>query len=284
MDKIKEFFQKIGYADIFDKIEKEDSDVEEIATSFKGEFEDVLSADLKKRFGKDKEDDIYKKVKNSLFQKLKTGLKLSDVGNVKEYDDESEFIKAINAEVSEREKSGDKEFKTKFESLTEKYNSSVSDLESTTGKLTKKEKEFDTFQSTLENKIKAKSLLQDELSGIKWGVNPAIVKDYHHQWWNEIDTKLKVDPETGSITDKDGGFIVEDNRKIGTLKEWISNKVKSRGLESQNNGRPAGGFVEGTKTDDPELQTWVKEAKEAGMSEDTIDRYMKNRKPVKKTE
>ena len=81
MDKIKTFFKKIGYADILGKLQDDETEVANIVDSFQTEFRDVIETELKGK-GDDgvNEDEIYKKVKNSLFQKVKTGLKLSDIG------------------------------------------------------------------------------------------------------------------------------------------------------------------------------------------------------------
>src|SRR5680860_270364 len=143
MDKIKTFFKKIGYTDILDKLQDEETEIADIVDSFQTEFRDVIETELKGK-GDDKvnEDEIYKKVKNSLFQKVKTGLKLSDVGNVKDYEDDSKFIEAVKSEVSEREKQGDEALKTKYEDLVDKHNSTVDEIDQLTGKLNERDEEF----------------------------------------------------------------------------------------------------------------------------------------------
>ncbi len=280
MSKTKQFFSKIGYSDILDKLEADDADVDQIAEAFQNEYKDVITTEVKKEtkgVSKEDEEAIYKKIKSSLFQKIKSGLKLSDVGNVKEYEDEAAFIEAVKDEVTEREKAGDKELKSKFDGLTEKYNDVVTNLEDVSGKLSAKENEFGEYKTKFEKQVKTKSRFDKSLTGIEFGVSDAIVNDYKTMWWNQIRENYQVDPDTGEITDKDGQFIVEDKRKIGTLDEWVKVQIDSRGLGKQNNGRKAGQFSEGTKAADPSLNQDLEKAREEGVSEDVIKAYMANR-------
>ena len=280
MSKLRQFFSKIGYTDVFDKLESDESDVDQIAEAFQTEFKDVISTEIRKDFkgvSKDEEEAIYKKIKSSLFQKIKSGLKLSDVGNVKDYEDESSFIEAVKSEVGDREKAGDKELKLKFDALTEKYNTVVSDLEDVSGKLTEKENEFGEYKTNFERQVKTKSRFDKSLTGIEFGVSDAIVNDYKTMWWNQIKENYKVDPDTGELTDKDGQFVVEDKRKIGTLDEWVKVQIDSRGLGKQNNGRKAGEFTDGVSTPDASLNQKIEKARADGVSEEVIKTYVANR-------
>src|SRR5680860_97198 len=287
MDKIKTFFKKIGYTDILDKLQDEETKISDIVDSFQTEFRDVIETELKDK-GDDgvNEDEIYKKVKNSLFQKVKTGLKLSDIGNVKDYEDDSKFIDAVKTEVSEREKQGDEALKTKYEAMVDKHNSTVDEIDQLNGKLNKKDEEFSTYKTNFENEIQTKNAYDQLFDAYEFGVSDVIKNDYKKNWWNELKNDYKYDPDSKKITDKDGQFIVVDKRKIDTLDELLKYKIQSRGLEKQNNGRPAGKFSGNgsTASDDREIQQWADTARKGGVSDDVINRYIKNRKPVEQTQ
>lgn len=275
MDKVKQFFEKIGYKDILEKLNADDSDPIQLAEDFTTEFTDVVKANNPGGVSKDEEEKIYKKVRSSLFQKVKTRLSLSDVGNVKDYENVDDFVEAVRKEVDEKSTQGDKELQEKLNTLTDKYNSSVSAMEDLQQKLSQKENEFVTYRQGLESKIKAERIFNDRFSKVPFGVSDAIANDYKKMWWNEIDGRMIV-AEDGSITDKDGQFIVIDGRKVSTIDEWIDRQVESRGLSKKNNGHPAGAFSD-NPTVDSELRQWVEEARKEGISEETIKRYVENR-------
>lgn len=276
MDKVKQFFEKIGYSDILDKLKAEDSDPVQIAEDFNTEFTDVIKTKNPGGVSKEEEEKIFKKIRSSLFQKVKTRLALSEVGNVKEYDDVDNFVEAVKKEIEERSTQGDEQLREKLTQLTDKYNSSVSSLEELQGKLSEKENEFVTYREGLEQKIKAERIFNDKFSKVKFGVSDAIANDYKQMWWNEVENRMNI-ADDGAITDKDGQFIVIDGRKVSTIDEWIDRQVESRGLSKKNNGQPAGGFSDDAKVD-AELRNWVEEARKEGISEETIKRYVENRK------
>jgi|SRR5690625_204234 len=275
MDKVKQFFEKIGYKDILEKLNADDSDPIQLAEDFTTEFTDVVKANNPGGVSKEEEEKIYKKVRSSLFQKVKTRLSLSDVGNVKDYENVDDFVEAVRKEVDEKSTQGDKELQEKLNTLTDKYNSSVSAMEELQNKLSQKENEFVTYRQGLEDKIKAERLFNDKFSKVQFGVSDAIANDYKKMWWGEVEGRMKI-AEDGSITDKDGQFIVIDGRKVSTIDEWIDRQVESRGLSKKNNGQPAGGFSDNPKVD-AELRQWVEEARKEGVSEETIKRYVENR-------
>src|SRR5690606_9181117 len=134
MSKLKQWFDELGYSEIYEKLNSEDGDakVSDLVKSFKNEQKDIHKSMFADEFGsvsKDKEQEIYKKQRNSLFQKFKSTLGLTDIGNVKDYEDDSEFFKAVKSEVESRSKQGDTELKTKYEEIVSKYNDSISQIE-----------------------------------------------------------------------------------------------------------------------------------------------------------
>ena len=275
MDKVKQFFKKIGYSDILAQLESEDSDPMQLAEDFTTEFTDVIKSKNPGGVTKEEEEKIYKKIRSSLFQKLKTGLTLADVGNVKDYEDVDGFVKAVSAELETRSTQGDADVRKKLSQLTEKYNSTVEELETTKHTLTEKDNEFVTYREGLEKEIKAERKFNDKISTVQFGVSEAIQNDYKRMWWDQVRGNMIVG-EDGSITDKDGQYIIIDGRKVSTLDEWVDRQVESRGLSKKNNGQPAGSFSTGGRVD-AELSKWIEDARKQGVSEETIKRYVDNR-------
>lgn len=275
MDKVKQFFKKIGYSDVLAKLEAEDSDPIQLAEDFTTEFTDVIKSKIPGGVTKEEEEKIYKKIRSSLFQKLKTGLTLADIGNVKDYEDVDGFVKAVSSELETRATQGDADIRQKLSQLTEKYNSTVEELEATKHTLTEKENEFVTYREGLEKEIKAERKFNDKISTVQFGVSEAIQNDYKRMWWDQVRGNMVVG-EDGSITDKDGQYIIIDGRKVSTLDEWVDRQVESRGLSKKNNGQPAGSFSTGGRVD-AELSKWIEDARKQGVSEETIKRYVDNR-------
>lgn len=280
MSKLKQWFDELGYSEIYEKLNSEDGDakVSDLVKSFKNEQKDIHKSMFADEFGsvsKDKEQEIYKKQRNSLFQKFKSTLGLTDIGNVKDYEDDGEFFKAVKSEVESRSKQGDSELKSKYDEIVGKYNDSISQIEQRDEKINELNNNFETFKSDFEYKINTRNVFNREFDNLQFGVSKSVVQDYKKWWGDDILNNVKVtDFEKGIITKKDGTAVLDPdtNRRIDTLGEYLSMKVDKRGIGRKSNGEPDGGgdgdgFASGGGSDAERAQKReiAQKAKERGL-------------------
>lgn len=261
MSKLKQWFDQLGYSEIYEKLNSDEEDVKvaDLVKSFKSEQKDIhksMFADEFSGISKEKEQEIYKKQRNSLFQKFKSTLGLTEVGNVKDYDDEGEFLKAVKSEVESRSKQGDNELKAKYEEIVNKYNDSITQIEQRDEKINELNNNFETFKSDFEYKLNTRNLFNREFDNLQFGVSKSVVQDYKKWWSDDILNNVKVtDFEKGIITKKDGTAVLDPdtNRRIDTLGEYLAMRVDKRGIGKKSNGEPDGGgdddFIPGGGSD-----------------------------------
>lgn len=279
MSKLKQWFDELGYSEIYEKLNSDEEDVKvsDLVKSFKNEQKDIHKSIFAEEFGsvsKEKEQEIYKKQRNSLFQKIKSTLGLTEIGNVKDYDDDGEFFKAVKSEVEGRSRQGDSELKTKYEEIVQKYNDSISQIEQRDEKINELNNNFESFKSDFEYKLNTRNLFNREFDNLQFGVSKSVIQDYKRWWGDDILENVKItDFEKGIITKKDGTAVLDPdtNRRIDTLGEYLAMKVDKRGIGKRSNGQPDGSGDEftpgsGSDADRAKQREIAQKAKERGLS------------------
>lgn len=291
MDKLKQWFDELGYSEIFDKLNSDDEGVKvtDLVASFKNEQKDIHKSMFAEEFSgisKEKEQEIYKKQRNSLFQKFKSTLGLTEIGNVKDYEDDGEFFKAVKGEVEGRSQAGDSELKTKYEEIVGKYNESISLIEQRDEKINDLNNNFEAFKSDFEYKMNTRNVFNREFDNLQFGVSKPVVQDYKRWWEDDILENVKVvDFDRGVITKKDGTAVLDPDthRRIDTLGEYLAMKVDKRGIGKKSNGEPDGGddvtFGGGSDAERTKKREVIQMAKEQGLdtSKDSdITQFLEN--------